>query len=222
MTPAALFDLDGTLVESGPSIMASVRHAMHAVGHPLDPAEDLSWVVGPPLRDIFSRLLEPFGAGQVEAAAAMYRENYDSVGLFEAKPYRDIAAALDAFRAAGFSLVVATSKPASVARRLLAYLGLADRFRAIYGATADGALSHKPDLVAYILATQGFSSTATVMLGDRGFDIFGAHANEVRAVGVLWGYGTRDELEQAGADALAEAPAELLELATRLCHGGGG
>jgi len=221
VTRAALFDLDGTLVESGPSIVASIRHAMRTVGHPLDPAADLSWVVGPPLHDIFARLLDPFGGGeQVEVAASVYRENYDTVGLFEAAPYPAIPAALEAFAGAGFALLVATSKPASVARRILAHVGLAQTFRAIYGAAADGVLSHKPELIAYVLATQGFDPAATVMIGDRRFDISGAHANEVRAIGVLWGYGDREELEQAGADALAEAPEELLAAADRLCRGG--
>jgi phosphoglycolate phosphatase len=117
-------------------------------------------------------------------------------------------------------LLVATSKPAAVARRMLTHIGLAQKFRAIYGAAVDGVLSHKPELIAYILATQGLDPATTVMIGDRSFDIFGAHANELRAIGVLWGYGDRAELEQAGADALAEAPEELLGLAVRLCHGG--
>ncbi len=105
-----------------------------------------------------------------------------------------------------------------MARRLLAHLGLAARFRAIYGAASDGVLAHKPELLAYVLATQGLDPAATVMIGDRSFDISGAHANEVRAIGVLWGYGGREELEQAGADALAEIPADLLGMATGLVH----
>jgi phosphoglycolate phosphatase len=211
-----LLDLDGTLVESGPSIVASIRHAMQVVGRPLDPAADLSWVVGPPLHDIFTRLL---GVGElVEAAAASYRASYDTVGLFEAKPYPAIPAVLDALTTAGFSLLVATSKPASVARRILTHVGLAGHFRAIYGAAVDGVLSHKPELISYILATQGLDPHHVVMVGDRSFDIFGAHANEVRAIGVLWGYGDRAELEQAGADAIAETPDSLPALARGLLH----
>jgi phosphoglycolate phosphatase len=219
MTRTALLDLDGTLVESGPSIIASIRHAMMVVGHPLDPDQDLSWVVGPPLRDIFSRLLDPSGGDElVEVASEHYRQSYDSVGLFEAKPYPAIPAALAALRAEGFALLVATSKPASVARRILGHVGLAPEFRAIYGAAVDGVLSHKPELIAYILATQGLDPAETVMIGDRSFDISGAHANEVRAIGVLWGYGDRAELEQAGADAIADAPGDLAGLAAGLLH----
>jgi len=219
MTRAALFDLDGTLVESGPSIIRCVHHGMATVGHPLDPAEDLSWVVGPPLRDIFARLLEPLGGGDlVEAAAQAYRESYDNGGLFAAAPYAGVAAVLAEMQAEGFALLVATSKPASVARRILTHFGLAGHFRAIYGAAVDGVLSHKPELIAYVLATQGLDPAETVMIGDRRFDISGAHANEVRAVGVLWGYGDRDELEQAGADALAEVPGDIPRLAAQLCR----
>ncbi len=125
---------------------------------------------------------------------------------------------LDALAADGFTLFVATSKPASVARRILSHLGLAGKFRAIYGAAVDGVLSHKPELIAYVLDTQGLDPARVVMVGDRSFDISGAHANQVRAIGVLWGYGDRAELEQAGADALADAPADVLSLAAGLLH----
>jgi phosphoglycolate phosphatase len=219
VTRIALLDLDGTLVESGPSIIASIRHAMAVVGHPLDPAADLSWVVGPPLHDIFTRLLDPFGGGEkIENASDFYRRHYDTAGAITATPYPLVPAMLEALAADDFRLFVATSKPASVARRILTHLGLAGQFRAIYGAAVDGVLSHKPELIAYILETQGADPADVVMVGDRSFDIAGAHANHVRAIGVLWGYGDRAELEQAGADALADSPADILPLAAGLLH----
>jgi phosphoglycolate phosphatase len=217
--PVALFDLDGTLVESAPGIIANVRHAMSVIGRPLDPAEDLTWVVGPPLSDIFARLLAPFGGEGVAEAFASYRATYDTVGMFESSVYPGIVAALDEFAGAGWQLFVATSKPAAVARRMLTHFGLADRFAAIYGSVADGTLAHKPDLLRYVIDTQGLTLGHTVMIGDRGFDISGAHANDLRAVGVLWGYGGLEELEQAGADALAEQPGTLLGHCTGLLHG---
>ncbi len=219
MTQTALFDLDGTLVESASGIIANIRHAMTVIGRPLDPASDLSWAVGPPLRDIFARLLDPFGGVGVEEAFASYRATYDTVGLFESALYPGIAAALDGFRDDGWTLFVATSKPAAVARRMLAHFALADRFQAIYGSVADGALAHKPDLLGYILDTQGLARGRTVMIGDRSFDIAGAHANGLRAVGALWGYGGAAELTQAGADALADRPAGLLDACAGLLHG---
>jgi len=218
MTRAVLFDLDGTLVASGPSIIASIHHAMQAIGRPLYPDQNLSWVVGPPLRDIFARLLDPADSEQIEAASAAYRGHYDGGGLLQVAPYPGIAAVLETFRAEGFAVLVATSKPAHAARRILTHLGLADKFRAIYGAAGGGALAHKPELIAYVLATQGLDPARTVMIGDRSFDISGAHANELRAIGVLWGYGDSAELEQAGADALAETPADLLDQVAHLLH----
>ena len=218
MTQTALFDLDGTLVDSATGIIANVHHAMRTIGRPLDDGQDLSWVVGPPLRDIFARLLDRFGGEGVEEAFASYRATYDTVGLYESALYPGIVAALDDFQSAGWRLLVATSKPAAVARRMLAHFGLAGRFGAIYGSVADGALAHKPELLGYILDTQGLDPTRSVMIGDRSFDISGAHANDVRAVGVLWGYGGAAELTQAGADALAERPEELLAACTGLLH----
>ena len=222
--PVALFDLDGTLVESGPGIVTNIRHAMSLLGHPLHPLADLTWVVGPPLRDIFARLLTEAAPGLaaelVEEATELYRASYDTVGLLEAAAYPDMPAALAAFAADGWHLFVATSKPASVARRILTNIGLQDRFAAIYGSVEDGALAHKPELLGYMAATLGLRPGHTIMVGDRSFDIAGAHANQLRAVGVLWGYGDRAELEQAGADALAERPEQLLSLAAGLLHGG--
>jgi phosphoglycolate phosphatase len=214
--PAALFDLDGTLVESGHGIVANVRHAMAHIGRPLDPDRDLTWAIGPPLRDIFARLLDPADDLLVEEAARTYRATYDSVGLLATVLYPGIPEALDAFAAAGWRLFVATSKPASVARRILTRLSAADRFEAIYGSVEDGALAHKPELLGYLMVAQGLSRRRTIMVGDRSFDIAGAHANDLRAIGVLWGYGGLAELEQAGADALAERPEAVAGLAAGL------
>jgi phosphoglycolate phosphatase len=218
VTQAALFDLDGTLVESASGIIANIHHAMAVIGRPLDPGTDLSWAVGPPLRDIFARLLDPFGGDGVDEAFTSYRATYDTVGLYQSSLYPGIVAALDGFAAAGWTLFVATSKPAAVARRMLTHFRLADRFNAIYGSVADGALAHKPELLGYILDTQGLARDRTVMIGDRSFDISGAHANGLRAVGVLWGYGGMDELTQAGADALADRPELLLAACAGLLH----
>ncbi|MBN9507710.1 MAG: HAD hydrolase-like protein [Alphaproteobacteria bacterium] len=206
---ALLFDLDGTLLESRPGIVAALRHAMDVLGCPLDPAEDLSWAVGPPLADVAARLLAPFGDDRHAALMTAYRARYDAHGLFDCAVYAGIPAVLDEFRAGGWRLFVATSKGGAVARRLLEHFRLAPWFEAIYGSDDDGALAHKPELIAHILAREALAPEATLMLGDRRFDISGAHANDLRAVGVLWGYGGREELEQAGADALAEHPAAL-------------
>lgn len=218
---AALFDVDGTLVESGPSIAAAIRAALGELGIPLDPAEDLSWVVGPPLPDIMARLLAPSGDPRVDEACARFRAHYDTAGLLAAVTYPGVASVLDAFAADGWRLFTATSKPRDVAGRLLRHLGIADRFLVIHGADPDDkGLSHKPELIAHILGTERLDAARTIMIGDRRFDITGAHANHVRAVGALWGYGGAEELVQAGADALAESPLDLLHTANHLIRNG--
>ena len=216
--PAALFDLDGTLVESGPGIIANIHHAMHHIGRALPETHDLNWVIGPPLHDIFARLLMDDDKALVQQAAGIYRDTYETVGLLATVLYPAILATLDDFRAGGWRLFVATSKPARLARRILTQLGAADRFEAIYGSVDDRALSEKPELIGYILTAQGLAPRHTVMIGDRSFDISSAHANEMRAIGALWGYGGQAEMEQAGADAVAERPEELLDMAAQLVN----
>lgn len=214
---AALFDLDGTLIESGPGITAAVRHALQTLGHPLPPGTDLSWVVGPPLADVFMRLLLPLGLeGEIEAAMRLYRTDYNAGRMFEAEIYPAIPATLAAFARSGWTLFVATSKPQAVARPILAHHRLDAPFRTIHGALDDHTRAHKPELIAHILHEERLDPRRTVMIGDRSFDIAGAHANDVRAVGAVWGYGGMAELEQAGADALALSPADLLTAATGL------
>ena len=219
--PAALFDLNGTLVESGNGIAGAVRRAMATLGHAIDPGADLSWAVGPPLADVFLRLLTPLGAeAALDEAMALYRHEYLAGAAHESPLFAGIVAALDAFRADGWALYVATSKPQHVARMILGHHALTGRFRCIYGAIDDVTLAHKPELLAHILRTESLDARRSVMIGDRSFDIAGAHANGLRAIGVLWGYGGAAELEQAGADAIAGNPGELLERATDLVHSG--
>ncbi|MDA8248943.1 MAG: HAD hydrolase-like protein [Rhodospirillales bacterium] len=218
---AALFDLDGTLVASGAGIAAAVRGAMATLGHPIEPDGDLSWAVGPPLADVFLRLLTPLGQeSRLQQAMALYRGAYHEGAVYEAPLFPGIVPALAAFRAAGWTLFVATSKPQTVAQRILAHHALTAPFRCIYGAIDDVTLAHKPELLGHIVRNESLDPRRAVMIGDRSFDIAGAHANGLRAVGVLWGYGGAAELEQAGADAIAGNPAELLERATDLVQSG--
>jgi phosphoglycolate phosphatase len=217
MTPrAALLDLDGTLIDSGRSVIAAMRRTMAELGHSLPEDEDLSWVIGPPLRDIFTRLLLPFDDPRVEEAMARYIARYDAGGYADAAVFPGIPAALAAFRDDGWRLFVATSKGLSIARRLLAEFDLTGYFGGIYGSSDDDQLAHKPELIAHVMAREGLVAEGSVMIGDRSFDISGAHANALRAIGVLWGYGGEEELIQAGADALASDPSDLLTLARGL------
>jgi phosphoglycolate phosphatase len=206
-----LFDLDGTLTDSRPGIEATLRHAMAQVGAPLETAADLSGCVGPPLAEIFARLLGPARAALVPAAVRHYTRRYDEAGLFDNRVYDGIPAALEALAAlpGGADLYVATSKATAVARRVLAHFGLTRHFRGVYGAAPDGSRAAKAGIIAAALADAGLTAAGTAMIGDREHDLLGARANAVRAVGVAWGFGSAAELRAAGAEAILQRPGEL-------------
>jgi len=206
-----LFDLDGTLSDNYAGIAASIVHALACLDAPAPPAAVLRTCVGPPLRESFARLLDSDDAARIERAVAHYRERFAAVGWRENVVYDGIAEALAALTAHGASMYVCTAKPDVFARRIVNHFGFAPRFRAVYGADLAGRFDDKARLMAHLLATEGIDPAQSVMIGDRGHDVRAARANGVRAVGVLWGYGSRAELE--GADALLDAPSELAGLA---------
>jgi phosphoglycolate phosphatase len=216
--PTVLLDLDGTLIDSLPGILSSCRAALRALGHTPDPSLDIAALIGPPMEDAIRFLLEPYGDDRIAEAVALYRSDYGQHGLFKSTPYPGIADALAAMRRAGAQLILATSKRREFAQRILEHYGLHSFFTGIHGSEAGGVLDHKPELISHIINHYGLAQRHCVMVGDREFDVTGAHANKVRALGVLWGYGSRDELEAAGADDLVAEPVSLpraaLEMAT--------
>ena len=219
---SVLLDLDGTLVASRDGIVSCLRQALRDLGHAPDPSQDLSWVVGPPLQDIVARLLTEFGDDRHLEAIARYRHHYDGGGLFESPLFPGIAEALDQLVASGRRLFLATSKPLHTARRILDARGLLPSFAGLYGARPDDGGAEKPELIAGLLRHEAIDPRQAVMVGDRRFDIAGAHANDLRAVGVLWGYGGREELETAGADALVASTDRLVDAIDRQLAAAGG
>ena len=207
---SVLLDLDGTLLDSAPGILASYRAMLRELGHEPDPAQDLRHVIGPAIGDVLPTILAHYNDTRAELGLATYRRIYGETGLFDAAPYPGIPEMLQALQ--GRRLYVATAKREDYARRMLDHLDLSRHFTAIHGAQPGGGLDHKPELIAHILQTYGIDPHAAAMAGDRRYDIAGAHANGLRAYGVLWGYGARDELDQAGADGLAATPADLATL----------
>jgi phosphoglycolate phosphatase len=202
-----LLDLDGTLVDPRPGLIGSVQYALRKLGHPVPPAEELLWVIGPPLRVSFPKLL---GADDLtEDAIANYRENYRNGAMYDAIVYDGVADALDRLGDAGCRLLIATSKPHHYARPILERFDLARRFAAIHGPELDGTNDDKADLIAHILAREGVAPEAAIMIGDREFDVTAAARNGMRAVGVTWGYGSHEELQSAGAAALCDRPGDL-------------
>ena len=206
-----LFDLDGTLTDNYAGIAASIVHALARLDAPAPPEAVLRTCVGPPLRETFARLLATGDAAQIERAIAHYRERFADVGWRENVAYDGIVDALDALAGRDARMYVCTAKPDVFARRIVEHFGFAPRFRAVYGADLAGRLDDKAKLMAHLIAAEGVDPARSVMIGDRGHDVRAARANGMRAVGVLWGYGSREELE--GADALAATPRDLAGLA---------
>jgi phosphoglycolate phosphatase len=207
---AVLLDLDGTLVASREGIVASIRLAFADLGHEIHPDLDLTWVVGPPLHDIMTRLLADFGDDRTSAAVERYRHHYEGGGLFQSPLFPGIRDVLEQLSASGRRLFLATSKPVHTARRILDAHGVTPLFAELYGARPDDSGAEKAELIARLLKEEAVDPAQALMVGDRRFDISGAQANGVRTIGVLWGYGGRTELEAAGADVLVASTDSLV------------
>lgn len=213
LAPAAgrrlvLFDLDGTLTDSAPGIFRSVRHALGTLGWP-DPGPDrLRAFVGPPIQESFAAL--GLSGDAVDRAVAAYRSRFGETGLYENEVYDGIPDVLSALRRAGFDLAVATSKPEVYARRILDHFGLTSSFSAVAGATLDGTLRHKDEVIAACLASLGVDAPAVAaMVGDRSHDVAGSARHGIPCIGVTWGYGSAEELAGAGAATLVDRPGDL-------------
>lgn len=202
-----LFDLDGTLTDSGEGIMKCAKLAMAHYGLPIPNEETMRTFVGPPLSDSFRK----YGVAEEQIAEAIeiFRSRYTSVGIYENVPYPGIRELLEALKENGHRLYIATSKPEYMAIRVLKHFDFAHYFDKICGATADDSRSKKEDVIAFLLAQIGADNA--IMVGDTVFDVTGAQANGIPAVGVAWGYGSADEMEHAGA-IIARSPNALLEI----------
>jgi len=209
MNCSVLLDLDGTLIDSYPGILASCLAALRALGHEPDETLDIRRFIGPPLEDMMQVLLRSYGDDRVDEAAAAYRQFYGETGYLGSVPYPGIGQSLDEMKRGGLRIYLATSKRAIFASRILDHLKLATCFDGIHGSVPGGELDHKPELLAHVLSKHGLSPSHSLMVGDRRHDISGAHAVGMRGLGVLWGYGSRDELETAGADQLVDSPSDL-------------
>jgi phosphoglycolate phosphatase len=172
-----LLDLDGTLSDSLPGIVACFRHTLRTLGHDPATAGDLTWAVGPPMRVSLTRLLAPYGDDRVDDAITIYREQYSATGLYDCSIFPGVAGMLDALRDRNITMCVATSKRRDYADRVIDFLNLRPYVRAVYGAEPAGGLDRKQDLLAHILTTEHFAAAECVMLGDRLHDIEAAKAN---------------------------------------------
>ena len=213
---ALLIDLDGTLTDPRPGIVKSLRHALEQMQRPCPGDDALVAYIGPPLRATFATLLTTRETALVERAMALYRERYAEIGLFENEVYAGIPAALADLGRVARRLFVATAKASVFATRIVRHFGLAGYFAGVYGPELDGRLDDKAELIAHLLACEGLKAEGLVMIGDRANDVTAARANGVRSIGVLWGYGSRDELLAAGADAVCSTPDRLPALVAEM------
>jgi phosphoglycolate phosphatase len=201
------FDLDGTLTDSGPGILNCAELALKHFGIPVPSREALRVFVGPPIRDTFRKFGVP--EDKIETAVEVFRGRYTTVGKFENTPYPGIRELLEALRADGHRLYVATSKPEVTAKEILDKFDLSHYFEKICGAAMDGSRDDKAQVIAYLLS--GRAPEDVLMVGDTAYDVLGAKAHGIPTVGVAWGYGDAIQMLEAGAVRIVEKPEELLQ-----------
>ena len=192
-----LFDLDGTLTDSAPGILNSVRYACRKLGLPIPGEETLRRFLGPPLIASFRELMG-LDAADADRAVSAFREYFPTKGLFENEVYPGVPALLADLKAAGKTVILATSKPEAFARRIMEHFDLAQYCDFICGATLDETRTDKAEVIAYALETAGITDkTGLVMVGDREHDVLGAKKNGLPCIGAVYGYGTAEELTAA-------------------------
>lgn len=207
-----LFDLDGTLTDPAEGITRSVQYALRRFGIEVDDLHSLTSFIGPPLAESF-REFYGFDDERIPEAIRVMREYFGSRGWRENRLYEGMPQLLGRLRAAGYTLAVATSKPVVFARRILDHFDLARHFAFTGGAELDGRRQAKAEVIAHVLREMHVADTAScLMIGDRRHDIAGAAAVGMDSCGVLWGYGSREELAEAGATRIAADLGELERL----------
>ena len=214
-----LFDLDGTISDSAPGIVKSVSYALDKLGVKYESPEALRRFVGPPLREEFMKYCG-FGLDEGNRAVDLYREYYTVKGIYENSMYAGVPEMLESLCEKGYTLAVATSKPEKFARSILEryFCGgkksVSEMFAFVGGSELNGDRTDKSEVIKYVMKNLGDDAVPEkcVMVGDREHDILGAKRNGMRSIGVLWGYGGKEELENAGAEAIVSAPEELAEM----------
>ena len=203
-----IFDLDGTLSDSAPGIVASLHHAYDLLGHPKP--DDFVPFIGPPFEATFRAA--GFTEAEIFDLLGVYRERYWNTGAFENSIYPGIDEVLTQLTALGYRLAVATSKPEETALRILEHFGYIERFEIIGGATFDESRSTKSAVLDHVLGQLG--ACRPVMIGDRHHDIEGAAEHGIDCIGVRWGYSIGDELERYGARWIIDEPRQILDIVT--------
>ena len=205
-----LFDLDGTLTDSTEGIVKCLEYALERMGY--DIPEDTNKFLGPPLYTSFAEFCG-MNVEQVNEAVRIFRERYSTVGLFENRVYDGIPEMLERLQKGGKRLMVATSKPEVYAVRIFDKFGLSPFFEAVGGANINGTRNDKNEVIEYVLEKAGITDRSRVlMIGDRRQDVLGAHKTGLKCMGILWGFGSVEELKEAGADYIAETPEKAADM----------
>ncbi|WP_197513195.1 HAD hydrolase-like protein [Acidihalobacter aeolianus] len=204
-----LLDLDGTLVDPRQGFVNSVEYALVRLGVEPPPADRIASHIGPPLGETLALLLGDTHGDRVQDAIGLYRERYVDTGIFETELYPGIPEALHAIAESGARICLATSKPTVYARQILEHCGLASLFHGIYGSELDGTRADKRKLLAHLLEQEDMDPMDAIMVGDRAQDIRAARVNGMASLGVLWGYGSEEELWGAEADGVVAVTTEL-------------
>ncbi|MCF7790480.1 MAG: HAD hydrolase-like protein [Victivallales bacterium] len=207
-----LFDLDGTIIEPKEGITKSIQYAMEKLGYEPPDSEDLLWCIGPPLYESFQILFDKKDRDFILHAVDVYREYYSKKGIFEHTLYSGITRLLKQLKSKNFKVFIATSKPGVMAEKIIEYHSFGNLFDGIYGCELDGTNSKKTELLKYLLVKEQLKAEDSLMVGDRKHDIIGGKENSLMTCGVLYGYGSIEELKIAGADFIIEKPDELLSI----------
>lgn len=209
MKKTILFDLDGTLTDSGEGIIKCSALALRHFGIPVPDDSAMRVFVGPPLHETFVKFGIP--DDRADEAVEIYRSRYNTIGKFENHPYPGIPELIHTLKSAGYRLLVATSKPEALSVEILEKFELAQYFDRICGASLDRSRSSKEAVIAYLLESFPDSENM-VMVGDTALDISGAAAHRIPAIGVAWGYGNVEQMRQAGAADIAYSVSQLQSL----------
>lgn len=206
-----IFDLDGTVWDSEAGIIGCIEHTLEEFGLAAPSREVMSANVGPPLHRMLVELGVP--ASEVEEGVRIYRERYASWGAYQAEVYPGIEDLLDELTGSGRRLATATSKGEDPTHQMLHHFGLTGHFEVVGAASMDASAASKEAVIARALSgLAGPDPSTCVMVGDRHYDVTGAHRFGIECVGVTWGYGTEDELRAAGVDRLVHDVAELRDV----------
>ena len=207
-----LFDLDGTLTDPIEGMTRCFHYALERMSAPLPTQAELQLHIGPPLRSTFSLIMKTSDEAIIERAVSLYRERFSEVGIFENEVFDGVPEMLSSLRASAKRLFVATSKVQVYTERILNHFNLSGFFDGVYGSEMSGKFDNKADLIRHILARESLTPDETLMVGDRKYDITGAKENCCFAAGVTYGYGSAEELSEAGADCLCHRPGDVVAL----------